>query len=69
MKSSLAILVCTVMALSGCGAETAGTAAVVGKMQADRTGEARQSLDSVKSGLDAAEKESQERLRQAEAAK
>lgn len=57
------------MAISGCGAETAGTAAVVGKMQADRSGEARQSLDSVKSGLDAAEKESQERLRQAEAAK
>jgi hypothetical protein len=57
------------MAISGCGAETAGTAAVVGKMQADRSGEARQSLDSVKAELDTAEKESQERLRQAEAAK
>jgi PBP1b-binding outer membrane lipoprotein LpoB len=66
VKPSLAIVVCTAMALVGCGAETAGTAAVVGKMQADRAGEARQSLESVKAGLDAAEQQSQERLRQAE---
>ena len=56
------------MALVGCGAETAGTAAVVGKMQADRAGEAKQSLESVKAGLEAAEQQSQERLRQAEGA-
>ena len=68
MKTSLATVVCTAMALVGCGAETAGTAAVVGKMQADRAGEAKQSLESVKAGLEAAEQQSQERLRQAEGA-
>ncbi len=56
------------MAILGCGAETAGTAAVVGKMQADRAGEAKQSLESVKAGLEAAEQQSQEGLRQAEGA-
>jgi len=57
-----------IVALTGCGVETAGTAAVVGKMQADQAGQAKQTLDSVTANLEAAGQQSQERLRQADEA-
>ncbi len=68
MRLGLAAATLSILALAGCGAETAGTAAVVGKMQAEQASQAKQSLDSVKAGLDAAGQQAQERLQQAESA-
>lgn len=68
MSLRLIAVVCATLALVGCGVETAGTAAVVGKMQADQASQAKQSLDSVKASLETAGQQSEERLRQAESA-
>ena len=51
-----------VFLLAGCGAESAGTAAGVASLQAAQAEKARETLDSVKAGLDAAAKASQDRL-------
>ena len=66
MKLRLITVMCWMLALAGCGVEIAGTAAVVGKMQADQASQAKQSLDSVKADLEAAGQQAQERLQQAE---
>ena len=53
------------VSLAGCGVETAGVAA---KLQADQAKQGKQDMDKVKAGLDAANKASQENLKQAEEA-
>ena len=52
--------------LAGCGAESAGTAAGVASLQAAQAAKAKETLDSVKAGLDAAAKASQDRLERSE---
>ena len=54
--------------LAGCGAETVGVAATNAKLQADQAKQGKQDMDKVKAGLDAANKASQENLKQAEEA-
>lgn len=43
--------------LSGCGLETAGSAATVGKLQADQAKQAKEKMDAMKASLDTANKE------------
>lgn len=50
-----------VLILSGCGLETAGTAATVGKLQADQAKQAKGQADAMKAGLDAATRETDAR--------
>ena len=57
-----ASMAAVVLLLAGCGAESAGTAAGVASLQAAPAEKARETLDSVKAGLDAAAKASQDRL-------
>ncbi|UCV20243.1 hypothetical protein [Ferribacterium limneticum] len=54
--------------LSGCGLETAGSAATVGKLQADQARQAKDNMDTMKASLDAANKEAEARNRALEEA-
>jgi len=54
--------------VSGCGVESAGTAATVAKLQAEQAKQGKQTLDDFKVKLDEATKASEERTRQADAA-
>ncbi len=54
--------------LSGCGLETAGSAATVGKLQADQARQAKDNMDAMKASLDAANKEAEARNRALEEA-
>ncbi|MGB4065737.1 MAG: hypothetical protein WBK19_18100 [Azonexus sp.] len=58
MKTLIAL---AALLLSGCGLETAGSAATVGKLQADQAKQAKQNIDAMKAGLDAANKETEAR--------
>ena len=62
---ALAMAMAVLMA-AGCGAESAGTAAGVASLQAAQAAKAKETLDSVKAGLDAAAKASQDRLERSE---
>ena len=50
-----ALLILATLALAGCGAEVAGTAATVGKLQAEQTAQARAMQAQVVDGLNAAQ--------------
>lgn len=52
--------------LSGCGVETAGTAAGAAKLQAEQAKQGKESLDAVRASLDAAAQASQDKLKRAE---
>jgi PBP1b-binding outer membrane lipoprotein LpoB len=54
--------------LSGCGLETAGSAATVGKLQADQARQAKDNMDAMKASLDPANKEAEARNRALEEA-
>ncbi|MFZ2971342.1 MAG: hypothetical protein WA049_01775 [Ferribacterium limneticum] len=54
--------------LSDCGLETAGSAATVGKLQADQARQAKDNMDAMKASLDAANKEAEARNRALEEA-
>lgn len=54
MKTLIAL---AALFLSGCGLETAGSAATVGKLQADQAKQAKENMDAMKASLDAANKE------------
>ena len=56
----------TVFMLLGCGVETATTAATAAKLQADQAKETQKTMDKAKADIDAAMKQSDERLKQAE---
>ena len=56
------------VSLVGCGAETVGVAATTAKLQADQAKQGKHDMDKAKAGLDAANKASQENLKQAEEA-
>ncbi len=60
------MLTLAVIALSGCGVETAGTAAGVAKLQAEQARQGKESLDAVRANLDAAAQASQDKLKRAE---
>lgn len=47
--------------LSGCGLETAGSAATAGKLQADQAKQAKENMDAMKASLDTANKETEAR--------
>lgn len=47
--------------LSGCGLETAGSAATVGKLQADQAKQAKENMDATKASLEAVNKEAEAR--------
>jgi len=50
---NVAFAVCSVL-LFGCGVESAGTVAAVGKLQAENARQAKESMDKLKTDLDAA---------------
>lgn len=52
----------------GCGVETVGVAATTAKLQAEQAKQGKEDIDKVKASLDAANKASQENLKQAEEA-
>lgn len=57
------------LVLVGCGAETAGTAATIGKLQAEQAKQGKETIDSVKASLEAANNAVEEsRQKQEEAA-
>lgn len=57
------------LAVVGCGVETAGTAATIGKLQAEQAKQGKETIDSVKASLDAANNAAEEnRHKQEEAA-
>ena len=60
------MLTLAVIVLSGCGVETAGTAAGVAKLQAEQARQGKESLDAVRANLDAAAQASQDKLKRAE---
>lgn len=63
------ILICaTAFILFGCGIETATTAATAAKLQADQAKEGQRTMDKAKADIDAAMKQSDERMKQAESA-
>lgn len=47
--------------LSGCGLETAGSAATVGKLQADQAKQAKENMDAMKASLEVVNKEAEAR--------
>lgn len=47
--------------LSGCGLETAGTAATVGKLQAEQAKQAKEQADAMKASLEASTKDAEAR--------
>lgn len=58
MKTLIAL---AALFLSGCGLETAGSAATAGKLQADQAKQAKENMDAMKASLDAANKETEAR--------
>jgi hypothetical protein len=52
----------------GCGVESAGTAATIGKLQAEQAKQGKQTLDSVKASLDAANNAAEENRQKQEGA-
>lgn len=63
------IIICTIMlasSLAGCGVETASTAATVGAMKAKEAEQAQNSRDQIQNDLEAAMKQGQLRLQNAE---
>ncbi len=60
------LLTLAVIMLSGCGVETAGTAAGVAKLQAEQAKHGKESLDAVRANLDSAAQASQDKLKRAE---
>lgn len=61
-------MLATTLLLSACGLEGATTAATVGKLQADQAKQAQQTLDNSKAEIDAALKQSEDRLKRADSA-
>lgn len=47
--------------LSGCGLETAGSAAAVGKLQAENAKQAKESMETMKASIEASTKEAEAR--------
>ena len=66
MKSILTIT--AILLISACGVETATTAATTAKLQADQTKQAQQQMEKAKADIDAAMKQSSDRLNPAEKA-
>ncbi len=64
---NLACIACAIL-LFGCGLESAGTAATVGKLQADQAKQAKETLDKVTTNLDAAMAEAEQNRKKAEEA-
>ncbi|MFH1659248.1 MAG: hypothetical protein ABIG35_08025 [Pseudomonadota bacterium] len=58
MKTLIAL---AALLLSGCGLETAGSAATAGKLQADQAKQAKENMDAMKASLDTANKETEAR--------
>ena len=52
--------------LAGCGVETAGTAATVATLKAKEARQAQQSKENLMQNLDEAQKQAEQRLREAE---
>ncbi len=63
---NLALLFTSALGLTGCGAETVGTAAVVAKQKQQEIEQGQQLKESVLQQIDAAQAQSQQRLEQAE---
>ena len=60
-----AALISIVLALAGCGVESAGTAATVGKLQAEQAKQGKQQMEPFKANLDAATKATEESAKRA----
>ncbi|MBK7356256.1 hypothetical protein [Propionivibrio sp.] len=60
-----AALISIVLALAGCGVESAGTAATVGKLQAEQAKQGKQQMETFKANLDAATKATEESAKRA----
>ena len=66
MTRAITLLLC--LALSGCGAETVGTAAVAGKAKQEEARQARETLNDVQQRLDEVADLERQRLREMEQA-
>ena len=66
MHALAALVIASLM--SGCGLDAVGTAATVGKLQADQAQQARQNMEKFKADLDSTTKQTDENLRKAEEA-
>ena len=64
----LATFAWLLLGLSGCGLESAGSAATVAKLQAEQAKQGKETLDDFKAKLDEATQVAEERTRQADAA-
>ncbi len=60
MRATYALI--ALFALTGCGIEVAGTAAVVGAAQVQNAEQAKQQMDQVEKRLDAAQRDMQQRM-------
>ena len=58
MKTLIAL---AALFLSGCGLETAGSAATAGKLQADQAKQAKENMDAMKARLEVVNKEAEAR--------
>ena len=56
----------SIFALCACGLESAGTAAAVGKLQADQAKQAKENMDTLKANLDASMKATEQSAKKAE---
>ena len=55
------LIVLAALILSGCGLETAGSAAAVGKLQAENAKQAKESMGAMKASIEASTKEAEAR--------
>ncbi|MBP8168458.1 MAG: hypothetical protein KAX99_02240 [Azonexus sp.] len=54
-----AMIVLVALCLSGCGLETAGSAAAVGKLQAENAKQAKENMGAMKASIEASTKEAE----------
>lgn len=62
------VLMTCIFLLFGCGVESLGTAATVGKLQADQAKQAKESMDKLKTNINAAMTEAEQSRKKAEEA-
>jgi hypothetical protein len=61
----LVVFLAALCLLAGCGVESAGTAATIGKLQAEQARQGKEQMDAVKASLDAAAQVVEERNKKA----
>jgi hypothetical protein len=68
MRTISAIVISTLVLLSGCGIESASTVTTVGKLKADEAKQGKEQMETFKANLNAATKASEESVKRSEEA-